>query len=57
MAHALAKIVLAVVLEQRTDRIRELPSDVLDFAVMDTSRQPMQAVAKTLANVLEAAPH
>jgi nucleoside 2-deoxyribosyltransferase len=52
-AHALGKLVLAVVPEQRG--LRELPSDVLNLAVMDASKQPMEAVAKTLVHALDAA--
>ena len=54
-AHALGKPVVAVVPEQQASRLRELPSDLLDFAVMDASRQPIEAVAKTVVHALEPA--
>ena len=54
-AHALGKPVVAVVPEQQTNRLRELPSNLLDFAVMDASKQPIEAVAKTVVHALEPA--
>ena len=54
-AHALGKPVVAVVPEQETSRLREMPSDLLNFAVMDASKQPIEAVAKTVVHALEPA--
>jgi len=54
-AHALGKLVLAVVPEHQTSRLRELPSDLLSLAVMDASKQPIEAVAKTVLHALEPA--
>ena len=55
VAHALGKQVLAVVPEQRSSRLREFPSDLVGFAVMDASNKPLDTVAKTLLHAIEPA--
>ena len=53
--HALGKLVLGVVPEPRNTRLRELPADLLGFAVMDASNKPLDAIAKTLVHAMEPA--
>jgi nucleoside 2-deoxyribosyltransferase len=50
-AHALGKRVVGVVPEQKTRR--ELPAEVLDFAVMETPRQSIEILAQTLVRALD----
>lgn len=54
-AHALGKLVLAVVPEQRTARLRELPTDLVGFAAIDASSKSLHSVARTLVNAMEPA--
>ena len=53
--HALGKLVLGVGPEPRNARLRELPADLLGFAVMDASNKPLDAIAKTLVHAMEPA--
>jgi nucleoside 2-deoxyribosyltransferase len=54
-AHALGKPVLAVVPGGDLQGQRELPAEVLNFAVMRADADSLGAVARSLVNALEAA--